>query len=235
MNERLCFYESLFPILSNKSCVCIYLPDLHILSHSCFDWNNETNPESMIVSIFVYLYFFLVPENDFGSLSSCYIKAIVRRLSSPDHFWCFNPLGQFFNSVYTRGFLIQTLFTHARITQAATICLHLCRQDVQESLGSCLSFVLTRRRLIIYLYVLWCAIGYITVVHSIKLREDKRVTALVKTHAYRTVQMPQCKAIPVTWSWVTTFPRNSTNIAWVICPHVFPVVLWKPVVVFICS
>lgn len=65
----------------------------------------------MIVSIFVYLYFFLVPENDFGSLSSCYIKAIVRRLSSPDHFWCFNPLGQFFNSVYTRGFHTNPLYT----------------------------------------------------------------------------------------------------------------------------
>lgn len=135
----------------------------------------------MIVLIFVYLYFFLVAENDFGSLSSCYIKAVVQRLSSPDHFWCFNPLGQFFNTVYTRGFLIQTLFTHARITQAGTICFHLCRRDVQESLESFLSFVLIRRRLIKYLNVLWCAIGYITVVHSIKLREDKRVTALVKS------------------------------------------------------
>lgn len=135
----------------------------------------------MIILIFICLFVFLLGSWEwFQKFEFLFRQGSHEKTQFPELFWCFNPLGQFFNTVYARGFLIQTLFTHARITQAGTICFHLCRQDVQ-SLGSFLSFVLTRRRLIKYLYVLWCAIGYVTMVHSIKLREDKRVTALVKT------------------------------------------------------
>lgn len=47
--------------------------------------------------------------------------------------------------------------------------------------------------------------------------------------------MPQCRATLVTSSWTNTFSRNSDNIAWVICLHFIPVVMWMCVVVFICT
>lgn len=44
-------------------------------------------------------------------------------LLGSDHYTRFNPLEQFFNTVYTRDFLVQILFTHTRITQEGTLCL----------------------------------------------------------------------------------------------------------------
>lgn len=44
-------------------------------------------------------------------------------LLGSNHYRHFNPLEQFFNTVYTRDFLVQILFTQTRITWEETICL----------------------------------------------------------------------------------------------------------------